>query len=52
MLHLAAEGVRVAAGSAFTSEPDSRAAVRVTGALVGPEHVDTVAAALLGAARS
>ena len=52
ILHLAAAGLRVAAGSAFAGEPTGGGSeVRVTSALVTADEVDGVAAALRDAAR-
>ena len=51
VLHLAAAGIRVAAGSPFLAAGDTGSFVRVTSGLVPPEDADEVAAALVGAAR-
>ena len=51
VLHLAAAGIRVAAGSPFLAAGESGTFVRVTSGLVPPEDADEVAAALVGASR-
>ncbi len=50
ILHLAAAGIRVAAGSAFAGEPNGSCEVRVTSALVPVDEVATVASALVDSA--
>ena len=50
ILHLAAAGIRVAAGSAFVGEPNGSCEVRVTSALVPVDEVATVASALVDSA--
>lgn len=49
VLHLAAAGVRVAAGAPFLAAGEPGSFVRVTSGLVPPEDADEVAAALVGA---
>jgi DNA-binding transcriptional MocR family regulator len=50
VLHLAATGIRVAAGSPFLAAGEGGSFVRVTSGVVPPEDVDEVAAALVAAA--
>ncbi|MFB9314304.1 PLP-dependent aminotransferase family protein [Nocardioides plantarum] len=50
VLHLAAAGIRVAAGSPFLAAGETGSFVRVTSGLVPPEDADEVAAALVAAA--
>jgi DNA-binding transcriptional MocR family regulator len=50
MLHLAAEGIRVAGGTPFFPGDTSTPHIRVTSGLVDPEHAAEVAAALMAAA--
>jgi len=50
LLHLAAEGIRVAAGTPFFPGDTSTPHIRVTSGLVDPEHAAEVAAALMAAA--
>ena len=50
LLHLAAEGIRVAGGTPFFPGPASPPHIRVTSGLVDPEHAAEVAAALAAAA--
>lgn len=50
LLHLAAEGIRVAGGSPFFPGDARTPHIRVTSGLVDPEHASEVAAALVSAA--
>ena len=50
LLHLAAEGIRVAGGAPFFPGDTSTPHIRVTSGLVDPEHAAEVAAALTAAA--
>lgn len=52
ILHLAAAGIRVAAGSAFVTGDASTSSLRLTGALVTPERTAETGAVLVEAARS
>lgn len=50
LLHLAAEGIRVAGGTPFFPSDTSTPHIRITSGLVDPEHAAEVAAALVAAA--
>lgn len=52
LLHLAAEGIRVAGGSPFFPADHSTPHIRITSGLVDPEHAAEVASALVAAAAS